>query len=116
MKKKGLLWKFLVNLNGFELVADDPITFNFDFMNNDGVIKDYYPACEALLAKNTGGKVFAFDHNIRSATGKKNRCDSRPSKLHLVGGQQGGCLPGTLRRVLRHPTYVDEVQSICQIG
>ena len=61
-----------LNVNGFELVMDDSFRFGFDFMNNAGVIEHYYPACETLLAKTMGGKVFAFDHNVRSASGKSD--------------------------------------------
>ena len=59
-----------LDLNGFELVLDDPVSGTVDFMNNDTVIHDYYPVCEALLSERTGARVFAFDHNVRSATGK----------------------------------------------
>ena len=59
-----------LDLNGFELLSDSSVSSNLDFMDNAAVIKDYYPLCEALLAERTGGNVFAFDHNVRSATGK----------------------------------------------
>ena len=73
-----------LDVNGFELVAYDPVTLDFDFMNNVGVINDYYPACEGLLAGRTGGQVFAFDHNIRSASGK-----SGGARIHEGQNVQG---------------------------
>ena len=65
--------------NGFELL-DAPLTGDLDFFNHASVVQSYYPDCEALVEQSTGGRAFAFDHNIRSATGKAEQ-------QQIVGGQ-----------------------------
>lgn len=68
--------------NGFELL-DQPIdAASLDFFDNAMVLKNYYPACVEVVRGATGANVVvAFDHNIRSASGKK-------SKKRIVGGQE----------------------------
>jgi hypothetical protein len=58
--------------NGFELVTARSQDSKIDFFDNDQVIKYYYPECASTIKECTGAKhIFMFDHNIRSATGKK---------------------------------------------
>ena len=38
-------------------------------MDHQEVIIDYYRDCEKLVARMTGAKAWAFDHNIRSVEG-----------------------------------------------
>ena len=68
--------------NGFEFVAcplAEPAT---DFLDNEQVVRRYYPECADIVRTASGAAVVAaFDHNIRSATGKK-------SKHRIRGGQQ----------------------------
>ena len=67
---------------GFELIEDDMENLAIDFFDNNTVLFDYYPRCANLVKEATGaGTVYAFDHNIRSAAGKK-------SKKMITGGQQ----------------------------
>ena len=68
--------------NGFELL-DAPLELpKLDFHDHAQVVSRYYPNCEELVAAATGATaVFAFDHNIRSAVGKRNR-------QKIAGGQQ----------------------------
>ena len=67
---------------GFELVPSNIADLNLDFFDNHEVIQKYYPDCERVIKNFVKAKhVFAFDHNIRSATGKK-------SKKMIKGGQQ----------------------------
>jgi len=67
---------------GFELVPSKVADLNIDFFDNHKVISKYYPDCERIIKDFVKAKyVFAFDHNIRSATGKK-------SKKMIKGGQQ----------------------------
>ena len=55
---------------------------NIDFFNNKQVVELYYSHCADIIKDVTGARgVFAFDHNIRSASGKK-------SKKMITGGQQ----------------------------
>ena len=68
--------------NGFEMLARPLVATNLDFLNNEHVVRTYYPQCEELVREVTGANlVTAFDHNIRSAAGKQ-------SKRRIQGGQQ----------------------------
>ena len=68
--------------HGFELIRHDLERLEIDFYNNDQVLEKYYPICENTVKDATGAQaVYAFDHNIRSAIGKK-------SKKTITGGQQ----------------------------
>ena len=67
-------------VNGFEL-AEQPIP-DLDFLDHDAVVRAYYPECADIVRAATGAAtVAAFDHNIRSATGKSG-------KQRIAGGQQ----------------------------
>jgi len=66
--------------NGFELLSR-PMTGDVDFLDQDQVVKNYYSQCAEIVQEATGARAFAFDHNIRSAIGKK-------SKQRISGGQQ----------------------------
>ncbi len=67
--------------NGYELVTQSHSIEGIDFFNHQDVVKRYYPQCVEIVQSATGGQVFAFDHNVRSATGKQ-------SKTRIAGGQQ----------------------------
>ncbi|MGB7301806.1 MAG: CmcJ/NvfI family oxidoreductase [Burkholderiaceae bacterium] len=68
--------------NGFELIASPMPEPTPDFLAHAAVIRDYYPDCERIVRKATGASlVRAFDHNVRSAAGKKD-------KTRIKGGQQ----------------------------
>ena len=67
--------------HGFELLHRPLDDDSLDFLEHQNVIKNYYPQCEQIVATATGAKAFAFDHNIRSALGKR-------SKQRITGGQQ----------------------------
>ena len=66
--------------NGFELLPhgfrDEPL----DFMDHSQVVGGYYKQCAALIEQATGARAYAFDHNVRSASGKQ-------SKQEITGGQ-----------------------------
>ena len=64
--------------NGFELL-NAPVA-DYDFLDQKTVTDGYYRDCEALVAEATGAKVWAFDHNIRSADGLEE-------KRRVAGGQ-----------------------------
>ena len=64
--------------NGFELLENT--VPSYDFLDHQEVITRYYRDCEEIVAKATGGKVWAFDHNIRSAGGLAE-------KRRVKGGQ-----------------------------
>ncbi|MDC0994472.1 CmcJ/NvfI family oxidoreductase [Pseudomonadales bacterium] len=64
--------------NGFELLENT--VPSYDFLDHQEVITRYYRDCEEIVAEATGGKVWAFDHNIRSAGGLAE-------KRRVKGGQ-----------------------------
>tara|TARA_B110000483_G_scaffold180520_1_gene213467 strand:- start:1797 stop:2750 length:954 start_codon:yes stop_codon:yes gene_type:complete len=67
---------------GFQLVPDDIESLNINFFDNDVVLHKYYPLCANRVKESVGARaVYAFDHNVRSAVGKK-------SKKMITGGQQ----------------------------
>ena len=67
------------DLNGFELI-DAPLNIHHDFFDHETVVRHYYGECEEIVSQHIGGNVFAFDHNVRSASGKE-------SKARISGGQ-----------------------------
>ena len=70
--------KMSLTRNGFELLENS--VRDYDFLDHDEVITDYYRDCEKIVSDVTGGKVWAFDHNIRSAGGLAD-------KRQVKGGQ-----------------------------
>ncbi len=67
--------------NGFELQERPLGRDGLDFLDQQQVMQDYYPECVRIVEEATGGRAFAFDHNVRSALGKKSR-------MRIAGGQQ----------------------------
>ena len=67
--------------NGFELVESPLDGSGPDFFNHDEVVHDYYAHCAGIVAATVGAEAFAFDHNVRSVSGKQ-------SGKRIVGGQQ----------------------------
>ncbi len=68
--------------NGFEYRPQALLTPDLDFLAHEAVIREYYPQCVELVRAASGARlVAAFDHNVRSASGKK-------SKQRIEGGQQ----------------------------
>ncbi|GAB5359861.1 hypothetical protein AAMO2058_000578400 [Amorphochlora amoebiformis] len=68
---------------GFEIRehdVDSKLGSEFDFFDNNSILTRYYPSVEEMVKEATGAsRVYAFDHNIRSATGSH-------SKEKLKGG------------------------------
>jgi len=68
--------------NGFELVASPLADASLNFLDHNQVVQTYYGDCARLVQETAGAaKAFAFDHNIRSATGEE-------SQQRIAGGQQ----------------------------
>lgn len=68
--------------NGFELVQRPLAKMDLDFFNHQQVVRDYYPQCAQIVAEACGASmVRAFDHNVRSASGKHRM-------RQIEGGQQ----------------------------
>jgi hypothetical protein len=71
-----------IDVHGFELLDCPLARPGLDFYDHQQVVRDYYPECAAILRRATGAAhVFAFDHNIRSTSGKESR-------RRIAGGQQ----------------------------
>ncbi len=71
-----------IETHGFELVTRSLTRSDLDFYDHRQVVQEYYAECARVVQEATGAAhVFAFDHNIRSATGKKG-------KRRIAGGQQ----------------------------
>ena len=74
--------KISIDKQGFEILHSNINNLDLDFFNNKEVFDKYYSYCANFIKDRTGAKdVYAFDHNIRSASGKK-------SKKMILGGQQ----------------------------
>ena len=70
-----------LHTNGFELVERPFTRANFDFMDHAQVVTHHYPDCVDLVQELTQARhVHAFDHNVRSAGGKR-------SEARITGGQ-----------------------------
>ena len=67
--------------NGYELLTRPNAIDGIDFFDHQQVVREYYPQCAEIVRAFTGAQVFAFDHNVRSATGKQ-------TKQRIAGGQQ----------------------------
>ncbi len=68
--------------NGFELRRQSLAEPDLDFLDHDRVVRTYYPQCAELVREASGASfAAAFDHNVRSASGKKD-------KRRIDGGQQ----------------------------
>lgn len=108
--------------NGFELsnapLDDDGI----DFFDHDQIVQRYYALCTALVAENTGARAYAFDHNIRSASGKRSQkriTGGQPVQepLHLVHGDYTlTSAPKRLRDLTRPPSGNDTLCSVLPAG
>lgn len=68
--------------NGYQLIDRPIVDLGINFLDHERVVTDYYPHCANVIGEMTGATVVAaFDHNIRSAAGKR-------SKQRIEGGQQ----------------------------
>ncbi len=107
--------------NGFEL-RHQPIEGDPDFFNLREVAAHYYPQCERIVEAVTGGRAFAFDHNVRSALGNQ---DGRriaggqqvQQPLHLVHGDYTlASAPRRLRELAAPPTGNDTLRDVLDEG
>jgi hypothetical protein len=68
--------------SGFELRAAPLHDAKLDFFDHGQVVRGYYPHCAEIVREASGADlVVAFDHNVRSASGKQG-------KQRIKGGQQ----------------------------
>jgi hypothetical protein len=109
--------------NGFELVTRPLADSNLNFLEHSQVVQHYYNECAQLVRETTDAtQVFAFDHNIRSASGEKN-------KQRIAGGQQVQgpahlvhgdytltSAPQRLRELAKPPSANDTLRAILPAG
>ncbi len=67
--------------NGFEILTRPLASAGLDFFDHQQVVGNYYRQCTRIVEEATGARAFAFDHNVRSAQGKK-------SGKRIAGGQE----------------------------
>lgn len=112
-----------IETHGFELLAQPLARPGLDFYDHQQVVREYYGECAEVIRQATGAaRVFAFDHNIRSASGKE-------SKKRIAGGQQvqgpAGVVhgdytltsaPQRLRDLAKPPSINDTFRSVLNEG
>ena len=91
--------------NGFEITTR-PLAGAVDFFDAAQVVHDYYADCAAHVAAWTGAEAIAFDHNVRSATGRR-------AKKRIEGGQQ---VQGPARVVHGDYTLTSAPQRLRDLG
>ncbi len=104
--------------NGYELLTEADAIDGIDFLNHEQVVHRYYPQCAEIVSAHTGARAIAFDHNVRSVTGKQ-------SGKRIAGGQQvqGPALtvhgdytltsaPKRLRDLSQPPTTNDTLRGV----
>ena len=96
---------------------------DIDFLDQANVVRTYYPPCAEVVREASGASlVVAFDHNVRSAAGKK-------SMRRIEGGQQVQgpahvvhgdytltSAPQRLRDLAQPPSANDTVQTVLSDG
>ena len=67
--------------SGFELLEHASAPPGIDYLDHEQVVRSYYPHCTDIVREATGARIVAaFDHNVRSASGKRSR-------KRIAGGQ-----------------------------
>ena len=110
------------NANGFELLHAPLEQDGIDFFDHFDVASTYYGECARLVSEVTGAQAYAFDHNIRSASGqeshKRTAGDQRvQAPIHLVHGDYtltSG--PQRLRDLTRPPSVNDTLRTVLPEG
>ena len=68
--------------NGFEMLQRPLASLEIDFLDHEQVVRRYYPHCADIVREHAGARIVkAFDHNVRSASGKL-------SGRRIAGGQE----------------------------
>ena len=68
--------------NGFEMLERPLAGLEIDFLDHEQVVRRYYPHCADIVREHAGARIVkAFDHNVRSASGKL-------SGRRIAGGQE----------------------------
>ena len=108
--------------NGFELLDASLDDEGIDFYNHQSVVGNYYRECARLVSECTGAAAYAFDHNIRSVSGKRSGKritggQQVQEPLHFVHGDYTlSSAPQRLRDLTRPPTGNDTLSPLLQPG
>ncbi len=112
-----------LSANGFALTVRTLIDPDLDFLNHEKVVREYYPECADIVREATGaGTVVAFDHNVRSASGKSGKRQISGGQqvqgpAHLVHGDYTlTSAPQRVRDLARAPTSNDTYRSMLAEG
>jgi hypothetical protein len=109
--------------NGFEMRPRPLARPDLDFLDHEQVVRHYYPECAEIVREASGASfAAAFDHNVRSAAGKR-------SQQRIEGGQQVQgparvvhgdytltSAPQRLRDLARPPTGNDTLRTVLAEG
>ena len=104
--------------NGFELLSRPLEDTTLDFFDQLKVVTDYYRQCARIVAEATGAQAYAFDHNLRSASGKQGQQRIRGGQqvqgpAHLVHGDYTlTSAPQRLRQLARPPSGNDTLCAV----
>ena len=100
--------------NGFEVIQQPFPDRSIDFLDNDRVVANYYGHCADVIREKTGAAIVAaFDHNVRSATGKSKQQAIKGGQqvqgpAHVVHGDYTlTSAPERLRRLAQPPSVND---------
>lgn len=112
-----------IETHGFELInrpLGDP---DLDFYEHRQIVSAYYPECEAIIRQETGAqRVFAFDHNVRSASGKESKRQTAGGQpvqnpIHMVHGDYTlTSAPQRLRDLAQPPSANDTLRTVLEEG
>jgi len=109
--------------NGFEMQRRPLARQDLDFLDHEQVVRRYYPECAEIVREASGASfAAAFDHNVRSAAGKR-------TGQRIEGGQQVQgparvvhgdytltSAPQRLRDLARPPTGNDTLRTVLAEG
>tara|TARA_A100001037_G_scaffold297397_1_gene319362 strand:- start:357 stop:1337 length:981 start_codon:yes stop_codon:yes gene_type:complete len=108
--------------NGFELMPSPLSPADIDFFDNRQVTREYYPDCARLVSEITGTQAWAFDHNIRSASGKTKKTKIKNGQqvqgpAHVVHGDYTlRSAPERLQQLAREPGNNDTLRTFLPQG
>ncbi|MDJ0852477.1 MAG: CmcJ/NvfI family oxidoreductase [Myxococcota bacterium] len=112
-----------LDTHGFERLTHPLAGGELDFLDDARVVGEYYPDCAQVVKDATGAaQVFAFDHNVRSAQGKRSRTRLRGGQqvqgpAHVVHGDYTlTSAPARLRELARPPSGNDTLRPFLPEG
>lgn len=108
--------------HGFELLDRPSGRVDLNFLDQQKIIEAYYPECGRIVGAAVGARAIAFDHNVRSALGKKSLKQisggqSVQAPLHMVHGDYTlAAEPQRLRGLANQPGSNDTLRTVLSAG